>query len=269
MIYIAVHKNIKLPRKQFYKPIIVGGNKLNINSFDYLLDNEGENISKKNSSFSELTAMYFLYKNNYDETIGLCHYRRYFVRSRIIYLIFGLNYSLLDKRSAECILKKFDIIVPKLTNIYESLWDQFSNSHFESILIITKAVIEKIYPDYLNTFNEVMKTHSYGYFYNMFVANKSRFDDYSKWLFDVLFEVEKHIDTTEYNTYQMRVFGFLSERLFNVYLHKNKLKTKEVHVINTETTFIQHINYYIVLILLKLRIYKIVRLIYRKVIGKI
>ena len=63
---------------------------------------------------------------------------------------------------------------------------------------------------------------------------KVLFDEYCSWLFSILFELEKRIDITNYNQYEARVFGFISERLFNVWLEKQQLKVKEVPVVFLE-----------------------------------
>ena len=63
---------------------------------------------------------------------------------------------------------------------------------------------------------------------------KTLFDEYCSWLFSILFELEKRINISSYNLYEARVFGFISERLFNVWLEKQQLKVKEVPVINLE-----------------------------------
>lgn len=68
----------------------------------------------------------------------------------------------------------------------------------------------------------------------MFITNKINYDSYCKWLFSILFELEKHIDLTGYNEYQKRIYGFLSERLLNVWIKHNKLKLCEVGVLSTE-----------------------------------
>ncbi len=72
------------------------------------------------------------------------------------------------------------------------------------------------------------------YLYNMFIMKKKDFDEYCKWLFDILFKLESQIDISNYDNYQSRIFGFLSERLFNVWIKKHNLKIKEIPVINME-----------------------------------
>jgi hypothetical protein len=62
---------------------------------------------------------------------------------------------------------------------------------------------------------------------NMFIMNWDNFDAYCTWLFDILEEAEKRIDITNYSPYQQRIYGFLAERLFNVWLYAEKKKTKE------------------------------------------
>ena len=71
----------------------------------------------------------------------------------------------------------------------------------------------------------------------MLVAKKEVFDAYAEWLFDILFEVEKRIqkDVEKRDTYQKRVYGFLSERLMTIYIDLHpELKVKEVPVIFIE-----------------------------------
>ena len=69
----------------------------------------------------------------------------------------------------------------------------------------------------------------------MFISKKEIFNDYYKWLFDILLELENRVDITNYSDYDKRIYGFLSERLFRVWLEKNNnLKIKEMPVYNTE-----------------------------------
>jgi HPr kinase/phosphorylase len=58
----------------------------------------------------------------------------------------------------------------------------------------------------------------------MFISNKKLFNEYYNWLFDILFELESRIDISEYDDYNKRIYGFLSERLFNVWLEYKNLK---------------------------------------------
>lgn len=70
----------------------------------------------------------------------------------------------------------------------------------------------------------------------MWITRKSMFDKYCEWLFDILFEVEKRIDLTGYDEYQTRVMGFLSERLFRVWLmmQREKITEEEIKLIAPE-----------------------------------
>ena len=56
--------------------------------------------------------------------------------------------------------------------------------------------------------------------FNMFAMKKEIFNEYCEWLFTILFELEKRIDISNYDAFQARVFGRISELLFNVWLDK-------------------------------------------------
>jgi hypothetical protein len=61
----------------------------------------------------------------------------------------------------------------------------------------------------------------------MFITRWEIFDDYCKWIFGVLGEVEKSIVYTRYHTSQpRRALAFMAELIFYVYVFKNNLKVK-------------------------------------------
>ena len=78
-LLVAMHKAYCLPEDAVYAPIQVGG--VHIPGMENALrDDTGENISNKNKSYCELTALYWGWKNLQADYLGLVHYRRYFAR---------------------------------------------------------------------------------------------------------------------------------------------------------------------------------------------
>ncbi len=61
----------------------------------------------------------------------------------------------------------------------------------------------------------------------MFIAPKEVIAPYCDWVFPILAEVEKRVDMTGYDDYQKRIYGFLTERLFDVWMDRQNLRVKE------------------------------------------
>ena len=74
-----------------------------------------------------------------------------------------------------------------------------------------------------------------GHRFNMCVMRRDYFDAWCAWLFPVLFEVERRMDITDYDPYNARVFGFVAERLLDVWIETNGYDYRELPVMNTES----------------------------------
>lgn len=242
-ILVATHKKYWMPTDNVYLPIQVGAIKKE-EDFGYLKDNTGYNISIKNPNYCELTALYWAWKNLKCDYIGLCHYRRYFAHKTRKHSLIEKKNAIYLRKDYENILKKYDIILVRPTiikpnkenNYIKNGLDEYYLHHNKKDLDIVKSIIIKMYPDYINSFNKVMNNNIF-YFGNMFVMRKSLSDSYCTWLFSILFEAEKYIDISSYDKYQSRVFGFLSERLFNVWLDKQNVK-----IFNSRMVFLEASN---------------------------
>lgn len=239
---IATHKTYEFPKVDCYIPIHVGKARGN-NELGIQGDNTGDNISLKNGSFCELTALYWAWKNDFFSDIeyaGLVHYRRYFSGKEITLK----GKSIASENELLSYLENADCIVSKKRNyIIESVYEHYKNAHFAKDMDLTKAIIAQDYADYIPAFDNVMSGKTL-HLFNMFVMKKEMFYAYCEWVFDILFKLEKQVDISNYDAYQSRIFGFISERLFNVWLVKNNIKLTEVKVTNIEgeNLFLKGIN---------------------------
>ncbi|MBN6049690.1 DUF4422 domain-containing protein [Lactobacillus helveticus] len=230
-MYILSHKPYKIPLKKssIYKDLLLGadlGNKGNENS---LLDNSGVNISSKNKSFCELTGIYWIWKNSNADVVGIDHYRRFFVET-------NTSKELLTKKSILNALENNDIILPKRNkNVFtgKTAAQFFGNEHDPLVWTLCRDWIKKNTPDYLDDFDWFSREKD-GYVFNMFIGKKELLNNYFEWLFLLLFSLEKEIDLSIYDKYNQRMYGFLAERLLNVWVHHNRLKVKEFPVYFTE-----------------------------------
>ena len=222
-ILVATHKQYWMPEDSVYMPIHVG--REGKEDIGYTGDNTGDNISSKNANYCELTGLYWAWKNLDADYIGLVHYRRYFMNVNRPFFIKGSSKNILKYEDIEKLLTNTDIIVSKKRHYYiESIWNQYIHAHQAQPLVELEKIIHELYPSYDDAFKS-LKKRTWGHMFNMFIMKRNKFDEYCNWLFSILFELEKNI-----NDIEPRLFGFLSERLLDVWLEANQYIYKEVPV---------------------------------------
>lgn len=219
-IYVATHKPFTPPADSLYVPIQV--NAASQPSLGFCKDSTGENISAKNHLYGELTALYWIWKNEKEaDYIGLCHYRRFFLNQ---------NKTMLTSSDCDEIFENYDIILPYQTicpgmNYYE----MYQASHNIEDVKIIESVIARLYPEYLADYRDAIHGNLY-YMGNLFVTSRELFFSYAEWLFTIFAEAEKFIDTSTYDSYHARVYGFLSEQMLMAWVKHQHLRICECEV---------------------------------------
>lgn len=248
-IFIALHKNYPIPKLEGYVPVHVGKN--GGEGFGVKGDDTGDSISALNPYFCELTGLYYAWKNEEYDAIGLVHYRRYFKGSKKYkgqveisgdgvkpYVTKQLG-KVLTKSEAETLLRQTDVVLPKKRNYYiENLYSHYAHTMYVEPLDETGRIIALKYPEYSREF-ELLHKRKKAHMFNMFIMKKEIADGYFTWLFDILFELKRRIGTDKYDGFHARFYGRISELLLDVYLNTNNISYREAGLLS-----VQRINYF-------------------------
>lgn len=165
-------------------------------------DADGDNISAKNPYYNEMTGMYWLWKNTDWDYSGICHYRRQF-ESDIVWQ------SLFEDK-ADVVLPMPALVYPDLTGYYLNWGEQ---AYYEMML----QVIKEKHPEYYETACWCAG-HPIFYPNNIFIAKREIVEDYCKFAFSVIDEVEERMKDYE-GTKQKRCW--LSEHVTTIYFMKH------------------------------------------------
>ena len=226
-ILIACHRQYPVPAEPCYLPVEVGAALHPQPIPGFTPDNTGENISEKNTHYCELTALYWGWKNLEAAYIGLVHYRRFFGTGRPL--------RIADRADFEKALQKAPVILPSPRHYWiETNYSQYIHAHHEQDLTVTRTLLAERCPAYLPAYDRQMKRRG-GHRFNMFVMRRDLFDAYCTWLFDILFALEERLDISDYDAYSARVFGFIAERLLDVWIETNRVRYTHMPVKNTES----------------------------------
>lgn len=187
-----------------------------------ITDDKGDNISQRNGNYSELTGLYWIWKNSMktkespldnSKYYGLSHYRRYL--------------SLTQNDQNRLAANNIDVVLPYPMpyepNIEVHHGRYLSEGEWSCVL----QAIEELQPEYRNGFQHVLD-QNYMYNYNIFLAKQEVFDDYCSWLFPLLFRIEE-LNDPDGKKIPNRYIGYIGETLETVYFMYNKDKLKIAH----------------------------------------
>lgn len=254
-IYVFHYKNgTVLETDSIYQPIMAG-NAILSDNMTITGDDTGENISVKNPYYSELTGIYWVWKNTKQDITGSCHYRRFFTAQpepflyklkRIFYYPaalykkrYGLIYTentdlfvpkILNQQELNDLLNQYDAILPQARKLKYTVETHYRRYHDLNDLNLLETILTEKYPEYLDAFHDVLQGKRL-YANNMFVLRDKHFQEFMTWWFDLLFEFERRIDLNNYTDYQKRILGFMAERLLTVWFKKRQLNSIELPVI--------------------------------------
>lgn len=216
-ILIACHKRSRVFSNNIYVPIHVG-KALHPNiDLGYIGDDTGENISKFNPYYCELTAQYWGWKNIHNKYIGLCHYRRYFKNE--------ITNSNIDDLMSDC-----DIILAPKVHLNRSLHDHWMSNLCPESLIIFYDVMKNNFSDDYDGIVSYFSGNCYSPF-NMFICEKKLFDKFAEWEFNILQEVQRRLPVLPYSM-ENRFLGYMAETLLSYYAKKMDFKVKYADVVD-------------------------------------
>ena len=240
-IYVVGHDRAETPNNSAFVPIQVGAYDSILNVCP-LKDDVGDNISALNQFYAEMTAMYWVWKNTQGQShVGFFHYRRY--------LNFGEPFDTDLHWSEQCfydfspdtiarmgwdektigeVCKNYDIVIPTKETVLDpydwqhsdTLYNHYCGLHVRRDVDLA-IELAKAHPLTADVVDKVFRRKN-GIFTHMYVMRRDIFDEYMDWIFGITREMEKRIDLSfpfyAKGAPQSRVFGFLGERLLNVYI---------------------------------------------------
>ncbi len=184
-----------------------------------LLDSDGENISQKNGNYSELTVLYWMWKNCLTENedreayYGLSHYRR----------ILELSEDDLLRMEDNEVDVVLPYPMPYEPDIEEHHKRYLAKQDWQALL----TALRELRPEYADACTFILR-QKYLYNYNIILARKKVLVDYCNWLFPILERVEQVSEPRGWER-KDRYIGYLGETLETLYFMYNQNKLEIVH----------------------------------------
>lgn len=262
-IFVAhrIDQNSELIPNRLYVPVRCGAVFDEKNPRGLPGDDTGDNISGKRMTFCEFTVQYWAWKNVEAAYYGLCHYRRYllFTDRRFRTNVHNMvqlrgflphdmrRYGLLDADRMERIISQYDIVTSEPAPVcriptpegpqktVRQLWDAHDGIFFEkSSIDLMFDLIDELSPEYSGSAREYF-AGGYHRGYNCYVMRKELFDRLCRFQFPILFELERRLDMSGYDTGMKRTPGYVGEMLYGIFLHhvitRERWRVKEVQLL--------------------------------------
>lgn len=219
-ILVSCHKNCEVPQNSCFLPIHVG-KALSDVDLGFQGDDTGVNISDRNRKYSELTAVYWAWKNLVSvDYIGLCHYRRFFEMD-------------ISVEAIEKALNESDVILakPEIRPFSNAILLERLVSKEDLYILLTSIL--RLYPEYRDTVINYYFNSNKWHRFNMFICKWELFDKFAEFMFNVLMDAEKNMLPSGYSRINRGV-GYWGESLWAVFCIQNNLKIRYVKTKNLD-----------------------------------
>lgn len=173
--------------------------RVNLTKLGYYFDDTATSISYLNTTFCELTGIYWVWKNTQDEVVGTSHYRRFWTEGELL----SLEY------------KSDTLYIAGPIWFSSNVFGNFIGYHgSRAIDTIGSLINEQRIPLLRDDFFGLQENNViYGTLCNMFFCERTLFNRICETLFSILFEVFRvdfeYVGTLDH--YQRRYVGFVSE----------------------------------------------------------
>ncbi len=216
-ILVAAHKaDPEIRSDDIYMPIHVGKALHPDVDLGFQGDDTGDNISEKNPSYCELTAMYWGWKNLKDvDIIGLAHYRRYF----------DMSIPDIIKYAKQGRIIVSDYYVASYSNL-DHLTSFIGR---EDVYIMLDTILE-LYPNFRKEMIDYFYNSNQYSVFNMIVAEKRIFDEYCDFLFPLLNKIQHRLLPGAYFR-QRRNLGYMAEALLGLWIKISNHKVLKVDTV--------------------------------------
>lgn len=237
-IGVVSHKPYIMPKDDCYLPIWVGPN--DNCPVGYCSHAEGDSIASLNSSYCELTGLYWLWKNVNAQYKGLAHYRRILAScptKKIEQVLNSDDYisALHNADVLTAVAKRYPLAT--VQSHYINSKKCYQNIHEDDISALKQAM-KSAGMDYCKVLDGVLNGHK-AHMLNIFCMREDMFDSYCSWLFNV---VDVFYSLRSQRIDQKRFVGAMSEFLLDVWVLRNGLTLLESPLYQPEVSGLRRVH---------------------------
>ncbi len=174
-------------------------------------DDEGDNISIKNHMYCEMSAVYWIWKNEKHDWVGIEHYRRHLLVR------------------PEMIKPGIDAFLPLPYLCYPNEASQFRRFINEKVFNSFLRALSELHPENIESYRAIIYG-KYQYTYNLICARWDVFDEYCSWFFNITEYMEKTMGEEVPDLKETRAFSYIAEVLTNIFFLSNRDRFNIMHV---------------------------------------
>ena len=126
-ILVMTHRPYAMPDGELYLPLHLGA--AGHADLGLQRDDTGDNISALNPYYSELTGLYWAWRNLDNDYVGLVHYRRYLAGQQT-FVANGKRHKILSADEVAKLLTTVDVILPRQRYYGESLYHHYEHTTY-------------------------------------------------------------------------------------------------------------------------------------------